>query len=298
MKHHNLKKPIPLPPQPEGKPFKSLILIISTHGQIPFQKNDNDNTLTSVKTVIPEGLEVIKYSMALCGVASMCSDISINEHVTLINNNADTLLDQYTSDSYFNEFGNKIKEVSDEYSYSRKKRKIYSSEDVFMTDYRCRYEQGFNVFFLKPNDEIIDKRFLRKQKEKNNNDFSILLLRKKLIVDENRVPILYDILPDNDEPDETQEIYLHALLNKAASSGVTRLIIFDFSCSAFGTPELDLNPRETRQFRNNLISEGVKYGGFHKKCKTKKRNKRIKNVHKKRKQKCNKNKTAKHKNKW
>lgn len=287
---YNLKKPIPSPVFiPE---FKSIILIITTHGQIPYVRTNDDTELQVETTNIPEGLDVIKFSSSLCGVANVCSDISVNEYINLINNEADILLDKHTPNSYFMEVNRRIKDISDDFSFAKKRKKIYSSEDTLMTDFRCRYEQGFNIFNLKPHEQIVDKKFVRKMKEKNGNDFSILLVKNKTDVINNETPILQDIMPISDDPEETQIIYFHSLLHKAKSSGVNRLIIFDFSCSTFGAPEEMLNPRTIRQLRNDLLSKNIHYGG--RKTHMIKNKHRRKNKSRKMRKYTKRNKTIKH----
>lgn len=254
----------------------NMISIITSHGGIMCEYNNDSYDINPVLFEIPAGIEIIKFTISVPGIVSASDETEINIIIKVINYYANYLISSNFSDVYLSLI---IKEIQKIFSKKQLMNYIsYYKDDEATKSIHHHYEKGFKIYKLKPGDKIIDKVFTRQLDEKTINDFSILELSHKYNVDEleESLPDLFDIY----RPPQTaamlssygfsQVITTKQMIKYYKSKGIKKLLIFDFSCSTFRIDHKDINDeRIERRVRRNIDTA---YGGSkRRKRKTKKR---------------------------
>lgn len=258
--------------------------MVSSHGRI------NCDYFEKYKvTTIPDGIELIKISIAASGVINCFTQETISRYLVEINKSISGLLNENFDENMLNNLVGRIRRsvikkcipVSTEIAEKKRKREEHD------TDYRLHYEhvqcfdEGFKIYKLGPGDKIANKIYSRKFGEKKKNDFSIIEIEDpinivKLTDTMYNIPQLHDLFSDfypeqTYDVDYKQTISLEQILHYYKREGVTRLILFDFSCSLF------FDEYEFTKFGNDLrrvqkLNKDVPNGGkFNKKTLNKKK---------------------------
>jgi hypothetical protein len=84
--------------------FNPLILLVTTHGAIYCDKDNNYEI-----TTIPEDFELIKISISSPGIVNCCSKTSVTKYLIIINNLVQSLLNYYLNDDDLNDIIEYIK---------------------------------------------------------------------------------------------------------------------------------------------------------------------------------------------
>jgi hypothetical protein len=244
---------------------ENMITIITSHGEIMCDANDAYNQ-NPIFIEIPEGIEVIKFTISVPGVAAFATEIDSFRYIRLINKYADLLILNNFSDRTLNSMKKGIELMFKNILKREEKKEKYNKEfkNLIYTS-----NKALKMFKLKPGDKIINKTFIRQHNEKFINDYSILELDHTYnYYDlENELP---DLLIKNRDKmtSETRQLYgafadvisTKEIIEYYKSIGIKKLMIFDFSCSSFIVDgKYSINDRSTRSLRRQVDKNP--YGG-------------------------------------
>lgn len=239
---------------------KSLILIITCHGQIPI---DNDNNY--VECTVPPSMSVIKNSVATSGICNFTDPEYIDRTIYFINGHVDKLLNaRNNTNDILKRCMTRLKDFSKAHIPELKNMpsNLKNKQDIDpdIIDYRHTFDNSFKIYNMDSMgiDVIADKMFLRFFKEKQGNDYSIVEISQPFPVDPHsdvlHVPELPDFFsrifpPDKANPDDVQVLSMSDILDICVLEGINHLIIFDFSCSTYNKNGTTLTDREIRTIR-------------------------------------------------
>jgi hypothetical protein len=251
--------------------FNPLVLMVMTHGLIPCENDDRYST-----TRIPDGMELIKISIAEEGLVS-CDDQneSVNKYLIDINDRLPQLLNKNLNQRVLNDMVDEfrrshslvyIPRINKKINKIKKNKKKTSIDEIDLKDYEEFLEGyetgGFKIHRLFSGDVIANKTYYRLFKEKNGNQFSIIEMNKPIfrLSSMEKIPQMKDLLsefyPDiTYPPDDRHTINLEKILQHYKRLGITRLILFDFSCSLYSYINLGVRQPRIDKFRMNYIKE-------------------------------------------
>jgi hypothetical protein len=271
----------------ENSSFYPLVLAVTCHGHITLDRSDKYEV-----TEIPDGMELIKISIATSGLINCCQTSSVSRYLVEINKSMSGLLSESLNDNILNNLLGRIRSsilekaipMSEKILGQKRKKDI---EHTLYTEHLKCYDQGFKIHKLVSGNIIANKTYLRRAGEKNKNDFSLPEMREPIdIIKINSttysIPKIYDLFshffPGSYDSDFIQSVTLKQILQYYNDLGVTRLILFDFSCSIFksdshleGYTPSGMHLRLIRQKNKDIPSGGKKS------CKRKKYKKSCKN---------------------
>jgi hypothetical protein len=264
----------------------TIILSITSHGKITIDNNDNPQTF-----IIPEGIKIITSLLSTIGECNILNENTINNHIKIIEQNMEHLLDPETQIDTVTNVTDEIRHIdsenlSDKVSNIKDLRKKKLDEMDFadyqeLTTYEG-YVHGFDkshiVDIKNPGGSVLNKSYNREGEEATTNDWVIKILNMS-----GQPDILTYI--SNLKSDGTSTITFEDIVMFFSSKMVDTLIVFDFSCSDILDKDgmMYVPPRKTRQIRRPLYdvdpdTKRVKlketFGG--KRTKTKRRIKRTK----------------------
>ena len=263
----------------------TMISIITSHGGIPCTM-DNANYDTFV---IPEGIEVIKFTISVPGIVSYADQVNVDNYIKLINKYADDLINTEVNDAFLKIIVEGIQELFKD--IVKKKLNKYK-KNKYISDLLHHYEKGFNIYKLRAGDRMINKIYTRDVVQKKINNWSIIELSHKYSDEdvEKSLPDIFFKIPRNITPINIRfkiGLYMdiirtEQLIEYYKSKGIKKLLIFDFSCSDFTNTSNNLKlfnneDRLSRRLRRNTKQENIPSGGLRKKRKTRKRRKSRKN---------------------
>lgn len=263
----------------------TMISIITSHGGIPCTI-DNANYDTFV---IPEGIEVIKFTISVPGIVSYADQVNVDNYIKLINKYADDLINTEVNDAFLKIIVEGIQELFKD--IVKKKLNKYK-KNKYISDLLHHYEKGFNIYKLRAGDRMINKIYTRDVAKKKLNNWSIIELSHKYSDEdvEKSLPDIFFKIPRNITPINIRfkiGLYMdiirtEQLIEYYKSKGIKKLLIFDFSCSDFTNTSNNLKlfnneDRLSRRLRRNTKQENIPSGGLKKKRKTRKRRKSRKN---------------------
>lgn len=269
--------------------FKPLVLMIMTHGHIPCDDNDKYRT-----TTIPDGMELIKISISEAGLINCYdSNKSVDKYLIDVNEILPQLLNinyDERTERAINTYLNLWRE-SHSYVYipmiqedlnKRKTHKIKREIDISGLKYVEGYERGFKIHKLVSGDVVANKVYTREFKEKRKNNFSIIEMDRQInrLSYMQEIPEMPDLLSeifyDETEPNDIHVINLEDILEHYKKLGITRLILFDFSCSTYvytrrGRPKMTEDDYERIRKLNKDVPNGgnKKLNNKRKSCKKK-----------------------------
>lgn len=242
---------------------KTSIVAVTCHGKIHCKR---DSTPSMVK--IPEGLDVIKVTIASEGNIACFSSDMIRDIISRIMEEKNNLLsssDREVSIS-ISRINSLIYEKSSVYKnyleeiQSQRIRDLTYKENFFLGT----HDLGFKIFNLHSGDAIANKLFYRKIDEKEGLDMSIPIITDSNFP--NTLPTQTDLYPDllsmigfthNSGDGEQIIVTTDYIMQHFKSIGTTKLIIFDLSCSKmYGVSE------ESEKCSMKIMSENpVPFGG-------------------------------------
>ncbi len=267
---------------------KSIILAITSHGLIPcvLEKLPYNYTGEHIYTPeiieVPENIEIHKFTISSPGTIAWSSDYMVKYYLSIIYTFSNTLLNNKHMPDYI------IEAILDSFKRAIPRLNLinnYNSQNEDHYSYKHYSHKGYKYYSLKHGDKIINKWFLRDETEKNGNDFSILEINKPM----NASTASYDVLPDlfdkmyTSKPDKFYTLSMNNIIDYYRNIGITRIIMFDFTCSVFSkssASEIESNtliyltPEQTRNIRRNICKTNIPYGGYRMHNKNKKRTRR------------------------
>jgi hypothetical protein len=266
---------------------KKLVLAITSHGGIICDINEEDKMSFNSKIEtfrIPEGITIRKVSMSVPGNVNFLDPKQVFESIRMIKREKKNILTSKKPSTVLTAVSNVTRGIqkfdaneisilkTEIHNRLNTKNRQYDDENQdesyerlqMLRNYIHSFEKGHQIYILKPGDEIINKKYERKNKESTQYDWAMPILN----------------LPDG-EPDllkimKVQTRYgttmttTEDIFNYLKDNGVEELTIFDFSCSIFYTSE-DLTERNIRSVRRGNT---LPYGGKQRKYKTKKNKKK------------------------
>jgi hypothetical protein len=294
--------PIPDPPPiliPTSTPIapaypRDLIIIVNSHGLIPCS-NDRYNNLDPNTYVVPDGIELIKFTLSAPGIVNIVYPITVMFYVSLINEYFYQIARSGTSEIYLNLMVEGFKAITN--NIKNKLKNNMDDDDV--KNFMHHINKGFNYYILNSGDKIVDKIYSRKVSEyvERSNDMKICEMKHKLNILKSPeghliIPLMPDLLfrlypiNENTPKDEEHFIRLSQMVDYYKNLGIKKLIVFDFTCSTFNKERnripnlaqalINLDPRQERRIRRRLCESGtcqrrygLPYGGKYKKSKTK-----------------------------
>ena len=149
----------------------------------------------------------------------------------------------------------------------RKTQKIKHESEMYGRKYVEGYERGFKIHKLVSGDVVANKVYTREFKEKYKNNFSIIEMDKQIkrLSYMQEIPEMPDLLSkmyyDETEPNDIHIINLEQMLEYYKNLGITRLILFDFSCSTYvytrrGHPKMTDDDHERIRKLNKDVPNG------------------------------------------
>jgi len=210
------------------------VLVITTHGEIPykFQKMKNPmNSVTYVK-MAPTGECNFMYRRNVLNVMSMIDTYIPN----LLNS---------TDDQPFIE---KIVEgVIDEQRPVMEYLLQEENKNESVTSFFHTFENPREVETIGKNQDIINKHFIRSDAEKNGVDYAATLI----YIDKQGNTKHIDIFDLVTTYIFDKRIGLHQIINYLKQRGIHDLIVFDFSCDIYIKNDQVVSPRTKRSIRRN-----------------------------------------------
>lgn len=261
--------------------FKPSVIIATTHGCVPCNFTIGEYSTT----IVPDGMELIKISISNSGNRCMFLSNQLNSYVNMINyynpilksekinNDSYNLLFKILNNQIFKKIKNDQTKIL-EYAINSNKFKVgIDDEGEYLAT------GGFKIHILEPGNVIANKLYQRKFGDKNVNDNSIAELGNiempinlnGQIKSAGNLFDLFSIKYTNEiySSDDIQVLSMDEILNHYKSTGTTRLIIFDFTCSVFSDgSNICCNKNIIREIRN--INSHIPTGGKKSKKKSKK----------------------------
>ena len=254
--------------------FKPLVLMIMTHGHIPCDDDDKYRT-----TIIPDGMELIKISISEAGLINCYnSNKSVNKYLIDVNEILPQLLNINYDERTERAINTYLSLWRESHSYvyipmiqedlnKRKTQKIKHESEIYGRKYVEGYERGFKIHKLVSGDVVANKVYTREFKEKYKNNFSIIEMDKQIkrLSYMQEIPEMPDLLSkmyyDETEPNDIHIINLEQMLEYYKNLGITRLILFDFSCSTYvytrrGHPKMTDDDHERIRKLNKDVPNG------------------------------------------
>jgi len=269
----------------QAPPPPTVILSITTHGQIPvgkFKYKDIEGYAEKI-TTIPDGMELIKFTISPRGVVN-CANINSTEQMTdIIIDNAEYLKLFQSRDvnhSINNDMIPEIKKINKHITEVVEK-KMNDRQMINEQDYKHKKAflntatEGFNTFHNTGGDNIINKIYSRDLYEtgpSDHNDMKISVIDKYSVKNykKNGEPIFPDLLDTIGIQNDmyyykytTTEDILYYYYNK----GIKRVIIFDFTCSVYVDFFKNTYINDLSEIRGEKID--MTYGGKNKQLKKK-----------------------------
>jgi hypothetical protein len=274
------------------------VVQITTHGKIPLSKKGEPKLFK-----LPKGMTLIKMSAVVPGVCNFMDPINahysanfilekeimteLNTHLTAIgisgvmSKSSQEFFDG-TLARIFRKLDTRIVKKIESIAQSKKRIKLSQDVSQLAADYVHKLDKNYVVTLFKNKQLVVDKVYQRTNKE----SFGIQTLApdarthtydfKLNRLDQQERPDLM-ITPSNKRPLRPKEgeenaaaVSLKELLHDLNIKGVKNVVIFDFSCSAFGGT---LDDRTVRTLRASILDNG-RYGGKNKTPKHRSKNKR------------------------
>ena len=216
--------------------FNPSILTITSHGNIVLDSDKN-----YLFTKIPDGIELIKISISAPGVVHCSDNKNLNRHLVEIIKSIPTLLDENLNENTLNNLVSRIftyveKHVVSQIIDQKKSGHLFQK-------YKKHYSKGFKIYKLLPGDIIANKIYWRYYGDKNKNEFILAKIDSELDIrkmseSKYKIPKLDDLFTEfytekTYDKSFKQVVNLQQILEYYKTIGITRLILFDFSCSVF-----------------------------------------------------------------
>ena len=268
----------------------SIIIAITCHGGISCIPEASPYGEIFIPEVvkIPEDIEIHKFNIAAPGVFSIASSSDTNYYLSVITHISSKLLNSTINKSQANEILSRFKLIYDDLI------KLERENNDPDRRYLHYSHKGYNYNLLKGGDTIINKYFTRNLSEKQDNDFCIAeIINPVAPTPPNMLPKFPDLLEKVygnmglGSKDPFQVISVENMINYYRKMGITKIILFDFSCATFikitknatSVQSIEnIGIQDIRKIRRNICREKTPYGGNNHKKKQRKQSRRKQNT--------------------
>jgi hypothetical protein len=247
----------------------TVILTINTHGMILCSEDTKyDNVYIPETTTVPTNMEIHKINISAPGVAAIAEVSSADYYMNIIFEFTKKFLEddsQIIKEKHVPDILEKFKITHGMLLEFSKKEK---EKDIDYYDFSHYSQKGYNYFFINQGNEIVNKMFIKKVEEveetKSKYDFRICEIKFPF---QSLLPDLLELSSFSEyrlEYNENSRISttMDQLIDYYNKQGITRLIIFDFSCSMYFLKERRfLKGREANHIRRNMCKSKIAYGG-------------------------------------
>jgi len=251
------------------------VLFISTHGSIMCTEIECDIENKPTLTKIPEGMEVIKITLATEGCINIMTEGIYNFAIVLLNYYKNKLLsmDDNVVNKAIDDVAKEIKSIqihkskymlSDINKTMRKSSNVKKIKKQFndQLDFIYTAKNSVKKFVLKEGDFIMNKEYSRSYEDERlgEKDFAIMAINSI-----NEIDVLSEMRRKTRFG--SQKITTEELLDYFKKKGTNKLIIFDYSCSVYNSSYYDngkkyirkLSNMENRRLRRETTNP---YGGY------------------------------------
>jgi hypothetical protein len=227
-----------------------------------------DNVYIPETTTVPTNMEIHKINISAPGVAAIAEVSSADYYMNIIFEFTKKFLEddsQIIKEKHVPDILEKFKITHGMLLEFSKKEK---EKDIDYYDFSHYSQKGYNYFFINQGNEIVNKMFIKKVEEveetKSKYDFRICEIKFPF---QSLLPDLLELSSFSEyrlEYNENSRISttMDQLIDYYNKQGITRLIIFDFSCSMYFLKERRfLKGREANHIRRNMCKSKIAYGG-------------------------------------
>ena len=243
---------------------KTAVLVITTHGDIKVEFSSTTELhpimIHPIMTAEPDGMDIVLLQTAACGIVNMVPPINVVSYTKTIRDAIKTSeFNENTTKSDMMSIAERVKveimqidnqpaDVAREIS----SKNTNFSEDPQTIDYHHHNNKFYNIYGDK---NIVDKRFSRANKltKPGSRDLKVNLLGAPNEDLMNTLNPHISSLRNSHKRHEPSVLYMRNIIKELQKRGITKLLIFDFTCSVI---ENDVSDRVTRHTRRSFMKGG------------------------------------------
>ena len=232
---------------------KTAVLVITTHGDIKVEVSSTTG-LHPIMTAEPDGMDIVLLQTAACGIVNMVPPSKVVSYTKIVRDAVNASgFNENTTKSDMVVMVERIKsEIMGIDNLPATIAKEISSktpgyaDDPQTVDYYHHIDKFYNVYSDK---YMIDKRFSRANEltKPGSRDWKVNLLGTK---DEDLMETLnpnVSSLRKSSKRDELSVLYMRNIIKELQKRGITKLLIFDFTCSVIENTVSKRDVRHTRR---------------------------------------------------
>ena len=237
---------------------KTAVLVITTHGGINVEFTSTGG-LQPVMTAEPDGMDIVLMEAAACGIVNIVSPSNIVSYTKTVRDAINTSeFNENMTKSDMMSIAERIKaeimQIDDQPDSVA--REISARNSNFIDDPQTmEYYHHNNKFYNIYDDiNIIDKRFSRANEltKLGSRNWKVNLLGT---MDEDLMDTLnpnISSLRKSSKRHENNILYMHDIIEELEKRGISKVLIFDFTCSVI---ENTVTKRQVRQTRRSFIQK-------------------------------------------
>ena len=232
---------------------KTAVLVITTHGDIKVEVSSTTG-LHPIMTAEPDGMDIVLLQTAACGIVNMVPPINVVSYTKTIRDAIKTSeFNENTTKSDMMSIAERVKveimqidnqpaDVAREIS----SKNTNFSEDPQTIDYHHHNNKFYNIYGDK---NIVDKRFSRANKltKPGSRDLKVNLLGAPNEDLMNTLNPHISSLRNSHKRHEPSVLYMRNIIKELQKRGITKLLIFDFTCSVIKNTVSKRDVRHTRR---------------------------------------------------
>jgi hypothetical protein len=260
---------------------ETVLLAVTSHGLTKY----NDDSKQVITFNVPPDMKIIKLSAVAPGVCNLTEPESLDKTIERIVKkiNKPVEFNKLLRDpvSYLEELIVLIKTNEEDTINETINDKSPDFDRKIRDDYFHHRNKSYTIMEYNQNDPIINKDFVRNNRTELNRgawDFQISALNASEV---GKPDLFNEITQRRTYADADTTITLEQIVDFLKGKGVHQIIIIDLSCSNFESETGDeLNNREERNLRRNILKSGLN-GGKKKYKKTQKHKRKKRKITKK-----------------
>ena len=239
---------------------KTAVLVITTHGGVKVEFSSTIG-LHPVMTTEPDGMDIVLLQTAACGVVNMVPPSKVVSYTKVVRdainasgfNNNTTKSDMVAMVERIKSEIMGIDNLPPTIAKEISSKTPGYADDPQTMDYHHHNNKFYNIYSDK---YMIDKRFSRANEltKPGSRDWKVNLLGTK---DEDLMDTLnpnVSSLRKSSKRDELSVLYMRNIIKELQKRGITKLLIFDFTCSVI---ENDVSDREARHTRRSFMQSTI-----------------------------------------
>jgi hypothetical protein len=240
---------------------KTAILVITTHGGINVEFTTTGG-LQPITITEPDGMDIVLLEAAVCGVVNSVSPSNVVSYTKTVRDtiNASEFNENTTKSdmiSIAERVKSEIMQIDDQPDLTAKEISARNSnfiDDPETIDYYHHNNKFYNIYGDK---YIVDKRLSRanEQTKPGSRNWKINLLGA---LDEDLMDTLkphISSLRKSSKRHENNILYTHDIIEELKKRGITKVLIFDFTCSVIENIVTERQVRQTR--RSHMYKVGA-----------------------------------------